>query len=81
MAAVTHFTRCGGRVVENTDSDVHYSAVPQQKCAACRGRKCDVIPATSKEAGVPYLGEKQKPNIYIHTYQRELLNSNGKAPA
>ena len=66
MAAVTHFTRCGGGVVEKTDLDVHYSAVPQQKYTTCRGHKYDGIPATSKQAGVPYLGEKQKPNIYTY---------------
>ena len=49
-----------------TDLDVHYSAVPQQKYTVCQGHKCDVILATSKQVGVHYLGEKQKPNIYIH---------------
>ena len=66
MATVTHFIRCGGGV-EKTDLDVHYSTVPQQKYAACRGSKYDDISATSKQARVPYLGEKQNP-IYMHIY-------------
>ena len=53
---------------EKTDLDVHYSTVPQQKYVTCQGHKYDVIPATSKQAGVPYLGEKQKSNINMYTY-------------
>ena len=60
------------------DLDVTLFHGPQQKYAACQERNYDVISATSKQTGVPYVGEKQKPNIYIHTYQRELLNSLGK---
>ena len=59
-----------------TDLNVTLSHGPQQKYAACQGHKYDVIPATSKQAGVPYLGEKQKPNMY----QREQLNLSGKTP-
>ena len=41
--------------------------VLQQKYAACQERNYDVISATSKQAGVPYVGEKQKTQyIYIH---------------
>ena len=52
--------------------------VLQQKYAACQERNYDLISATSKQAGVLYVEEKQKTQ-YI--YQRELLNSLEKPPA